>query len=272
MKTIETILYKEMCQLKKIAEEAKKRLATAPLGSLRIRRWNGVVEFYYRNADADSVSESRNNGRYLKKSEKNIAQRIAQRDYDVRLIKKTEERIKAINTFLKTYEKTSLKRLYQETNTYRRQLISVPILSDEEYVRRWQEVEYKRKSFGDDGNEIITERGERVRSKSEKIIADKLYALGIPYRYEYPLTLEGNIKMHPDFTVLRMPAREEVYLEHFGMMDDSNYVNNVLCKLNTYERNGIYLGVNLFMTYETSKKSLNTRMLDDFIRTLFCAE
>ena len=96
--------------------------------------------------------------------------------------------------------------------------------------------------------------------------------MGIPYRYEYPLILEENIKIYPDFTILRMPMREEVYLEHFGMMDDANYVNTVICKLSTFERNGIYLGINLFMTYETSKKSLNTRVLDEFIKELFCVE
>ena len=103
---------------------------------------------------------------------------------------------------------------------------------DEEYAKRWQELEYTGKAFADDAPEIITERGERVRSKSEKIIADKLYMLGIPYRYEYPLVLEGNITIYPDFAILRMPQREEVYLEHFGMMDDEDYVENVLMKLN----------------------------------------
>lgn len=45
-----------------------------------------------------------------------------------------------------------------------------------------------------------------------KIIADKLNNLGIPYRYEYPMILEGNIRIHPDFTILKMPERKEVYL------------------------------------------------------------
>ena len=115
----------------------------------------------------------------------------------------------------------------------------------------------------------MTENGERVRSKSEKIIADKLHALGVPYRYEYPLVLDGNMKIYPDFTMLRMPEREEIYLEHFGLMDDEGYVEKVMWKLNTYERNGIYLGVNLFITYETGRNPLNTKTLDRLIRSLF---
>ena len=96
--------------------------------------------------------------------------------------------------------------------------------------------------------------------------------MGIPYRYEYPLTLARGVRIYPDFTILKMPEREEVYLEHFGMMDDAYYVDNALYKLNTYEKNQIYLGVNLFITHETSKNPLNTRALDGMLRKLFCEE
>jgi len=58
----------------------------------------------------------------------------------------------------------------------------------------------------------------------------------IPYRYEYPLVLAGNVKVYPDFTILKMPEREEVYLEHFGMMDDIDYVDSAMYKLSTYEK------------------------------------
>ncbi len=273
MKTIESILRNEKRQLKNIAREARKRLQMAPKGHLRIMKKRGRVEYYYKgdNGNSDKISSS-DNGRYMRKSEENLVRGIAQRDYDVRVVKNAEERMKAIDTFLEKYKKTSLEEVYQKTNHYRRELICASIISDDEYIKRWQAVEYTGKLFADESQEIITERGERVRSKSEKIIADKLYALGIPYRYEYPLILEGNIKIYPDFTILKMPAKEEVYLEHFGMMDKSEYVANVLYKLSTYERNGIYLGVNLFITYETSKITLNTRTLDGLIKKLFCEE
>ena len=96
--------------------------------------------------------------------------------------------------------------------------------------------------------------------------------LGIPYRYEYPILLDTNVKVYPDFTILRMPQREEVYLEHFGLLDDADYMNQVVWKLNMYEKNGIYLGVNLFITHETSTNPLNTKALDAMIRELFCEE
>uniref|UniRef100_UPI004057A627 hypothetical protein n=1 Tax=Acetatifactor sp. TaxID=1872090 RepID=UPI004057A627 len=272
MQTIESVLREELCQLKKIVEEARVRLKTAPKGHLRIMKKRGHVEYYFKSDDIDGTNRNNANGRYMKKSEKNLAEGIAQRDYDVHVMKNADERIKAIDTFLKKYKRTSLERLYENTNQYRKELIEAPIISDSQFIKQWQSVKYEGKPFADEAQEIITERGERVRSKSEKIIADKLNTLGIPYRYEFPLVLEGNIRVYPDFTILKMPAREEVFLEHLGMMDDSDYVQTVIYKLNTYEKNGIYIGVNLFITYETSKKTLNTRALDGMLKKLFCAE
>lgn len=279
MMTIETVLTKELDELKLITEESIRRLSASPSGLLRVAQKQGKYEYYLKEDDYAC-----SNGRYLRKDEKDIAIAVAQRDYDMQVVKKAEERIKEIERFLDKYENTSLKEIYTKMSLGRRDLINAyldtRIVSDDEFVKRWLAVEYESKMFSDDdGNDqvidqaIITERGERVRSKSEKIIADKLYMLGIPYRYECPVLLEsyrGYIKVYPDFTILRMSDRQEVYFEHFGLMDDVDYVNAVMRKLDTYERNGIYLGVNLFFTYETSKRQLNTVALDRLLRELFC--
>ncbi len=264
MKTVETILRQEMQQLKKMLMRAKERMKTAPEGHLRVRSWNGVVEYYYKG------KQEGGNGKYVKKSEIGFIRKLVQRDYDIRMMKCAEERIKEIDKFLSKYESLNIKGLYQSMNLHRRELLYDAVMSDEEYVKFWQMVEYEGKTFEADMPEIFTDRGECVRSKSEKLIADKLNALGIPYRYEYPLVLEGNIKLYPDFTILKMPEREEVYLEHLGLLDDENYLDTTLFKLNTYERNEIYLGVNLFITYETKRFPLNTRALDRLIKKLFC--
>lgn len=264
MMTIETQLRKEVLQLEKIINQAQKRLQTVRNGFLRIKKKRGRVEYYF-----VAVGEKGGNGKYLKKRERGIAERIAQRDYDEKLIRNAEERIKAITTFIKKYDATSIQKIYAKTSPYRQELITNPVLPDEEYIKQWQAVEYESKAFADDAPEIITERGERVRSKSEKIIADKLYTMGIPYRYECPLILSGNVKLYPDFTILKMPERKEIYLEHLGMMDDENYIRTAMYKLSTYEKNNIYLGVNLFVSHETRKNPLNTRTLDGLLKNLF---
>ena len=67
---------------------------------------------------------------------------------------------------------------------------------------------------------FYTSKGERVRSKSEVIIADVLNREGVPYRYEYPIYIKGIGKIYPDFTVLNIGIRKEMIWDHFGMMDD----------------------------------------------------
>ncbi|MBR3769572.1 MAG: hypothetical protein IKL06_03460 [Lachnospiraceae bacterium] len=267
MKKIEKVLKNEVEQLKKIIGETEKRLRNAPSGNLRISNKKGKVEYYYRSKETDN-----RNGRYMKKREKDLVKRIVQRDYDNSIIKKAAERLKVIELFLEKYSQTDLNDVFQQTSLCRRELLEVAVLTDEEYIKRWSEVSYEGKNFKDDTQIIVTERGERVRSKSEKIIADKLYMLGIPYRYEYPIYLDSNIKIHPDFTILRMPEREEVYLEHFGLLDDAEYVEQMVWKLNMYEKNGIYLGVKLFITHETSANPLNMKALDGMVRELFCVK
>ena len=52
----------------------------------------------------------------------------------------------------------------------------------------------------DDMSNYITDAGERVRSKSELVIANLLYKNNIPYMYECPLKINNNT-VYPDFTV-----------------------------------------------------------------------
>ena len=66
---------------------------------------------------------------------------------------------------------------------------------------------------------------------------------------------------YPDFTILNTENRQEIYWEHLGMMDDPNYVDMAIKKINTYEQNGILLGKNLILTYETKKNPLNSKTI-----------
>lgn len=50
---------------------------------------------------------------------------------------------------------------------------------------------------------------ERVRSKSEKILADYFYRRKIPYKYECPLTLKGVGTVYPDFTFLSPKTKKK---------------------------------------------------------------
>ena len=268
LKRISYLLKKEIQELEVLIKELRKNMRNAPKGHVRVSQKGKKREFYY----TDGREGEKRNGRYMRRSELALAQKIVQRDYEMQLLSKSEKRLLLLKKFLKNYEDTSLKKVFQKVNKNRQDLIQSTCIPDEEYIKQWQSVSYEGNTSYKFTGEIITEKGEYVRSKSEKIIADKLHMLGIPYRYEYPLELNGKVMFYPDFTILKVDTREEIYLEHFGLMDNKEYVEKAIYKLDTYAKNGIFLGVNLLITYETQKSPLNVKCLDEMLRCIFSSE
>lgn len=114
-------------------------------------------------------------------------------------------------------------------------------------------------SFWPEGLVHRTERGEMVRSKSEAIIANILYHVGLDYRYEYPI--EGVIRpgiRRPDFVFIGADHRPIVW-EHLGMLSDPVYNERWQAKKEWYEANGFSEGDNLFITEDDDGIGLDSR-------------
>ena len=147
-----------------------------------------------------------------------------------------------------------------------RQLLVTPIEPIwEKELARWYDSEYHGKEFYEGTAEIVTEKGERVRSKSEKILADYFYRNNILYQYEKPLYLKGYGTIYPDFTFLSKKTRKEIYWEHEGMMDKPEYAKSAVKKIETYQRNGIHLGERLILTFETELTVLNSQIVEELV-------
>lgn len=115
---------------------------------------------------------------------------------------------------------------------------------------------------------VKTLRGDFVRSKSEALIADRFYSLGIPYRYEQRFTVDDlvGVYLHPDFRVLNKRTGAEFIWEHCGMMDDPKYSSDALDRLAIFSSKGYFQGKNLIFTYETRERPLNLEYVDRLIR------
>ena len=120
-----------------------------------------------------------------------------------------------------------------------------------------------------ESNHILTEQGEIVRSKSEKIIADKLSLTKIPYYYEVPICLNGFGFVRPDFTILNPYTLKEYYWEHLGMMSSPEYVDKALSKIELYTANGILPGRDLILSYESESHPVSTNYISTLISTIF---
>ena len=127
---------------------------------------------------------------------------------------------------------------------------------------------YIRKPFNENMPEFESNRGERVRSKSEKMIADMLALNGVPYKYECPLIDEHGNKIHPDFTILKVRTREIFYWEHCGRLDDPKYARDLDDRMRFYGKLGIFAGDKLLITTEISDNPINMRLAESMMRTV----
>lgn len=142
-------------------------------------------------------------------------------------------------------------------------------MTDEMYIRSWFDFSYIGKPFGPNDLMIETRNGEKVRSKSEKFIADKLLEMGLPYRYEFPLFTQKLGTLYPDFTLLDIRNRQNVILEHFGRMQDENYCNRTLTKIEIYEQEGWHLGEGFLFTMESDKHIIDLKHFEWLIQNRF---
>lgn len=265
MKLIISDIKERLSYLKKLEVQAEKSLKENSLeGRIKINSSSKYPQVYLITKPNDT------GGKYLGKKDSKIISRYCQRDYNRHVLKKVQKLINGCEKFLNNLPSelgsASLENFLSEKNPVRRKFLPDPVLSDDEFVKEWLSVKYKGKSFSENYGELITDRGERVRSKSEILIANKLAALGIPYRYEFPHKLRDRhgfkITVYPDFTLLNKETRKEIILEHFGRMDDPEYVSHTLEKLSLYGRNGIFPGNRFIFTTETSRHSFDMRLFE----------
>lgn len=255
-------LQMELSKLERICNNTAARLASAPEGALEISKGKRALQYRLKTSDADSKPTRR----YLRADEMNIVQALAQKSYDMRLLHEAERQYNALAFFLKEYDPGILAKIYESLSPERKALVKGAILDDDTFVQRWKAVTYAPGEFSPTDPEFYALRGERVRSKSEKIIADTLLARETPYRYEPPLNIiKGQKPWRPDFLVLNKRTRKEYIWEHLGKMDDEDYCKKSIRKLETYLQQGYFIGETLLITMETSEHPLSTRIVDSII-------
>lgn len=259
MEEIKKILKERESYLLQLKIEKEKALNSVPEGSLRICCHGDNTQYYHRTDPKDF------SGTYISKKETEFIHKLAQKDYDQRILKSIEKELQEIRKYIANAPERSFEKIYESLHKEKQKLITPIIEPQEQYVRNWESVVYQGKEMDESIPEIYTAKGERVRSKSEVIIADILFHAGIPYRYEYPIFLKGWGQVYPDFTVLNVNKRKEIIWEHLGMMDDPGYVENALKKIELYEQNGIYPGDSLILTYETKKNPINQKVVRELI-------
>lgn len=253
-------------QLTDLISFIEEKIAKAPHGGLRISKSNGKVQYYLITDKGDP------RGKYIRKENMKVASRLAKRDLYERTLKEAKREKRALDSYLRAMKGTPPEEVYDNLIDARKALVTPIILSDKEFARRWQEEEYQGNPYHPEEKIYETKRGDMVRSKSEAMIANMYFDLGIPYKYEYPLKLKNGQTKYPDFTTLEVSKRKVIYHEHMGLLENEEYRKANLLKISEYAKSGINLLNNLFITFETEYEPFNLQTIKKAIVSFFFDE
>lgn len=235
------------------AKEKSIQFNNLPMHKIHVQKYGNQIQYCIREGATDT------SGKYIKKDQLGIVRQTIQQEYLQKSIKIVQEELDFIAKYLDKRSPSKLVHYYDGLAEGRKCMIDPLELSDDEYARQWQSECYMGRDFLEGDPEYYTQRNERVRSKSEIIIANLLDQYGVPYHYEYPIRIKGYGVVYPDFTTLNVRTRTQIHWEHLGLIDDPAYRENAIKKLEMYEKNGIYLGKNLIVTLENTKHPLNVK-------------
>lgn len=251
--------------LKMVKTDIEEKMSSFPAGSLESKSELGIFR-YYKYLNKKLIYLSANQKEEIKFLEKKLyyTKLLDSIENEETFLAKIQDLAKKISGFESVFlnipeEKRHLIKPY-ETKI---------LLSDEE-ISVWKRNCWFRKN-SDSENSFYTQNGEKVRSKSEVIIADRLFSFGVPYVYESSLTLQEEntsktFAMYPDFLVLNRRTGKQYWWEHFGMLDNPEYCEMCQRKIEIFAFNGIFPGENLIITTESSKHNFNTMYADLLIK------
>ena len=242
----------EIRRLRILSERNLAHLGNTKLLPIEVLERKGKYSYYIKEGS---------NRRYMSGEKLDRVRRILQKKYDIEADKKLKKIEKQLSSFLDNYNDRELYDLYDRLSPGRRQMITPIVETDETFIASWYEMHPGVQNSYFDMGDYKTIRGEYVRSKSEKIIADLLYQNNIPYQYEAMVELKNNT-VYQDFTILDMNTKKTVYWEHLGLVSDIDYATKNFYKTAEYEEAGYIIGKDLIITQESLENPLNIKLVE----------
>ena len=202
---------------------------------------------------------------YAGKEKLRLVKRLVQKEYTVAIDKKLVDLRNRLDRFISNYDISEVEALYEKLPTARKSMVIPVIEPDDVFIKRWYEAHPGQKNTYHEDGIYQTNRGDMVRSKSEKIIADALEKFKIPYQYEPMLELGYNT-VYPDFVALNVRTRKTLYWEHLGIVSDMEYATKNFVKMQNYEKNGYLLGKDLITTMESTDMPIDIKLVEQKIK------
>lgn len=253
-----SIIQKELEAEQQEIKQLTKRIQAAPTGKLLVSKNKKSFQFYQR------IGEGKKGRLYLSRKDEATIRRLAQKRYEENLLAKQKENFQILSQVLFLLQKwEDPHEVFSKMPAAIQPYITPLHPTQADYVQHWLADKTDLPSNADFHPEsciYLTENGEKVRSKSEMTIANLLRAMQLPYQYEKPLVLNGNLT-YPDFTILDVATQTEVYYEHFGMMDQEEYRTAALQKIEKYEKAGFTPGKQFLFSFESAQVPFNGNLV-----------
>ena len=241
-------------ELVRLITEAEQEVEAAPEGEIVCWREHGVDKWYHVK-----------NGKrvYIRKSDRSLAEALAYKKYKGFQIVAWNHELAVLRMETKHAPKKPLSKLLK--NAAMADLL-------QEHLNdgwKWALEDYETNPLYPEEKKYRSAGGTLVRSKSELIICGLYEKYMVPYRYECRIQIGGHT-FYPDFTLCH-PQTGTIYLhEHFGMLGNSQYSEEVFKKLRLYNQNGWIMMQNLLISGESAESPLEVQTVENMIRGTFC--
>lgn len=131
-------------------------------------------------------------------------------------------------------------------------------------LEEWLTAPYKKCPYNPKYHVHVTDYGELVRSKSEQLLGNTLFAYGIPFHYEEAFKCSNGVTLFPDFRIL-LPDGDWKLWEHLGLLSNEDYCSDNARKLNLFQQNGLVIGGNLILTMDDNKHDFSSAIINQII-------
>lgn len=205
-------------QIQQIIKSLELQEKSAPEGSLRIAFRKANPHFFHTNKTC-------NKGTYIPESNFQLARKLAQKDYNLRVKNELNRQLKSLMYFEKHYKPAKLQLIFQKLHFIRKDLLYSAFLPQNDFCQQWQETPFIGKEVG----------------------------------LEAPVHLSGIGIIHPDFTCLNPRTHQEFLWEHFGLMENPDYSASAITKILHYQHDEYFPEKKLFSPMNQKMFRLQTK-------------
>lgn len=147
------MLTSEKMYLEEIIKKAKLQLEKADIQDSKLRISVDKERIRYYKCTPDNKK-----GSYIQKKDLEVAKKLAQNEYDYKLLKQAQKRLKQIEDILEDYEDDEIDNCLYKEHIAKQRLITPLEPTWESKLNEWEKTEYKGKELNDDTMEIYTQK------------------------------------------------------------------------------------------------------------------